>query len=89
MLVSLVPDYHGKPRGLGFSELALHLPGCSSREKWLCPPLAKTLMREGPIPHLGSAIELTVVTRAGEDRTEGMRLGEQTMPLLFAMWWLG
>lgn len=46
-------------------------------------------MREGPIPHLGGTIELTVVTRAGEDSPEGMRLGEQTMPLLFAMWWLG
>ena len=46
-------------------------------QKWLCPSLVAALGRAGPTLHLGSTLEMVLVSGVAGETPEGLRAGDQ------------
>lgn len=64
-------------------------PGALRVGQLVLPSPAATLERAGPELHLGSIIELTLLTGHGGASPENMRVGDLVLTPLAAMWWHG
>lgn len=50
---------------MAYTDLALSLTDCSTMENWLLPSSTAVLGKAGPVPHLDSAEELSLLTGMG------------------------
>lgn len=69
--------YHGC--GLMPSPL-LTLTTCSSQVSWPCPCLATALGKAGPVPHLGTTVELVLIWKAWVSQLRGCESQRALLP---------